>query len=240
MSLYFQCIVKGGPPEFAPEGKVLEILDQTTFRVKTRSINRLSKLVDYIKPLNKTIVHTDPLDEIVVTDQNIAEILPISLDQPIILQEEYDKFIQTLDPGHNRLYLKLPKISSYFRNLLKQIIEVIDLPYLDITLQLHDTRFCPGYIELDVPHIDYYRYTNITIPIYLNPNERINYHPNSSRDNIIHSTAYSIVHPSLVNVGLFHSVSLIPGMRRVLLQISYLHKFHEILNRNPSIFNLYT
>lgn len=240
MSVYFQCIVKGCPPSFAQHGKVLEILGDDYFRVKTRSIEKLRTVVDYIEPLNLKITHNDPLNDVIVTHQNLAEILPVTLDDHTILQREYDAYVKTLQVGCNRLYLKLPELSSYFRNLLKQIIELIDLPYLDITLQIHDKRIFPEHIHLDVPHIDFYRYTNITVPIYFNPNERINYHPNSNKEQILHSSAYSITHPSMVNVGLFHSVSLIPDMTRVLLQLSYLHKFDEIYNRNPSIFKVYT
>jgi len=240
MSLYFQCIVKGNPPEFAQEAKVLEILGDSYFRVKTRSIDKLSKIVDYIEPLNKTIVHKDPHSEVVSTNKNLAEILPIKLDDPTTIQAEYEKYIKTINIGYNRMYCNLDQLSSYFRNLLEEIIKVVDFPILDITWQIHDSRVLPGIIELDCVHTDYYRNTNITIPIYLDPDERINFHANPSKEDIMQSSTYSLENPSLVNVGSYHSVSLIPNTRRILLQLSYLASFNEIYNKNPSIFKIYT
>jgi hypothetical protein len=133
----------------------------------------------------------------------------------------------------------LSQFSEYFQKLLKQIIEIVDLPYLDITLQIHDKKHLPQIIPLDVVHIDFYRHTNITIPVYLDPTERMNWHSNSSPTNIIQSSTYSLQHPSLVNVGLFHSVSLVPDATRVLIQLSYLHKFDEIIKKNLNYFKIY-
>lgn len=240
MSIYFQCIVKGNPPHFAQYGKVLEILGDDYYRVKTRSVKELSNYVDFIEPLNKTIVHKNPFDQIKITTDNLAEILPVKLDEPTIIQAEYEDYIKTIKVDFNRLYPKIDKLSSYFRNVLQEIIDIIDLPYLDITWQIHDTKFKIEPIELDVVHIDFYRNTNITIPIYVNPDEQINFHENSAPKSKFQSSTYTVKHPTMVNVNLYHSVSLIPNMRRVLLQLSYLHTFEEIYHRNPSIFKLYT
>lgn len=240
MSLYVECIVKGCPPEFAQHGKVLEILGEGYFRVKTRSISQLSKVVDYIEPLNKTVVHKNPYSEVVFSNNNLAEIIPIQLDSPAIIQDEYEKYIKNMNIGHNRLYASLNSLSPYFENLLKKIIEVVDFPILDITWQIHDSRFLPEIIDLDCVHIDYYRLTNITVPIYLDINERVNFHYSSSKDAMIQSSTYSLKHPSMVNVGLYHNVSLIPDTRRVLLQLSYLASIDEIYKKNPSIFKFYS
>ena len=239
MSLYFECVVKGCPPHFAHNGQVLEILGNDYYRVKTRSIKDLSKYVDFIEPLNKTVVHKNPMEGIVITDKNLAEILPIQLDDPKVIQAEYENYIKTIKVDFNRLYPKLNELSSYFRSVITQITDVINLPYLDITWQIHDNRFNIEPIALDCVHIDYYRYTNITVPIYVNPNERVNFHKNAAPDSILQSSTYSLKHPTMVNVGMYHSVSLIPDTRRVLLQISYLHKFDEIYNKFPNIFNIY-
>lgn len=240
MSIYVQCIVKGCPPSFAQHGKVLEILGDDYYRVKTRSIKDLQKCVESLEPLNKTVVHKDPFQEVVVTEQNLAEILPVILDDQEIIQNEWENYIKWFQINHNRIYPKLSQFSEYFQNILKQIVEVIDLPYLDITLQIHDQKHLPQIIPLDVVHIDFYRHTNITIPVYLNPMERMNWHNNSSPNSLIQSSTYSLKHPSLVNVGLYHSVSLIPDTTRVLIQLSYLHTFDQIYNKNPNIFKVYT
>lgn len=240
MSLYFECIVKGCPPHFAQHAKVLEILGNDYYRVKTRSVKELTSYVDFIEPLNRTVVHKNPFDELKVTRDNLAEILPIKLDDPSVIQSEYESYIKTIKIDFNRLYPKLDKLNSYFKNLLKQIIDVIGLPYLDITWQIHDTRFNIQPIALDCVHIDFYRHTNITVPIYLDPTERINFHHNPASTGIIQSSTYSLKHPSMVNVNLYHSVSLIPNMRRVLLQLSYLHGFDEIYNKNPDNFKIYS
>jgi hypothetical protein len=240
MSIYVECIVKGSPPEFAGYGKVLEILGEGYYRVKTRSVKDLTKYVDSLESLNKTVHHKDPFSEVVVTNNNLAEILPVKLDDPSIIQSEWDQFSKYYEINHNRLYPKLTQLSGYFQNLLKEIIDVINFPYLDITLQIHDKKHLPKIIPLDVVHIDFYRHTNITIPIFLNPNERMNWHQNSSPDSIIQTSTYSLKHPSLVNVGLFHSVSLIPETTRVLVQLSYLHTIEQIYSKNPNIFNWYT
>ena len=239
MSIYVECIVKGCPPSFARYGKVLEILGDDYYRVKTRSIKDLQKWVNSVEPLNKTVVHKDPFQEIVVTNENLAEILPVKLDSPEIIQYEWESYTKCFTIGHNRIYPKLSQFSEYFQKLLKQIIEIVDLPYLDITLQIHDKKHLPQIIPLDVVHIDFYRHTNITIPVYLDPTERMNWHSNSSPTNIIQSSTYSLQHPSLVNVGLFHSVSLVPDATRVLIQLSYLHKFDEIIKKNLNYFKIY-
>lgn len=240
MSVYFQCIVKGCPPHFAQHAKVLEILGDDYYRVKTRSVKELRNYVDSLEQLNKTTVHKNPFDQIKITKNNLAEILPVKLDKPSIIQAEYEDYIKTIKVDFNRLYPKIDKLSSYFRNVLKEIIDVIDLPYLDITWQIHDTRFKIQPIALDVVHIDFYRHTNITIPIYANPDERINFHENSAPISKFQSSTYTVEHPSMVNVNLYHSVSLIPNEKRVLLQLSYLHDFHEIYNKNPDIFRIYS
>jgi len=240
MSIYVQCIVKGCPPSFAQHGKVLEILGNDYYRVKTRSIKNLEKCVESLEPLHKTIVHKDPFQEVVITEQNLAEILPVALDNQEIIQNEWEIFSKSFQINHNRIYPKLTQLSDYFQKILKQIIEVIDLPYLDITLQVHDKKHLPEIIPLDVVHIDFYRHTNITIPVYLDPLERMNWHSNSSPNSVMQSSTYSLKHPSLVNVGLYHSVSLIPNTTRVLIQLSYLQTFDEIYNKNPNIFKLYT
>ncbi len=240
MSIYLQYIVKGCPPQFAQHAKVLEILGDDYYRVKSRSVKELSKYVDFIEPLNKTIVHKDPYDQIKITTNNLAEILPVKLDKPSIIQAEYEDYIKTIKVDFNRLYPKIDTLSSYFKNILTQIVDLIDFPYLDITWQIHDTRFKIEPIELDCVHIDFYRNTNITVPIYVNPDECINFHKDSSPTQKIQSSIYSLEHPSMVNVNLYHSVSLIPNMRRVLLQLSYLHTFEEIYNKNPNIFKIYS
>ena len=240
MSIYVQCIVKGCPPSFAQHGKVLEILGDDYYRVKTRSIKDLQKCVESLEPLNKTVVHKDPFQEVVVTEQNLAEVLPVILDDQEIIQNEWENYIKWFQINHNRIYPKLSQFSEYFQKILKKIIEVIDLPYLDITLQIHDQKLLPQIIPLDVVHIDFYRHTNITIPVYLDPMERMNWHSNSSPSSLIQSSTYSLKHPSLVNVGLYHSVSLIPDTTRVLIQLSYLHTFDQIYNKNPNIFKVYT
>lgn len=240
MSLYRECIVKGCPPEFAQYAKVLEILGDNYFRVKTRSVSQLSEVVEYIESTNKIVVHKNPHEEIAVTDQNLAEILAVKLDPPEVIQHEYEKYIKNITIAHNRLYPSLNELSIYFKKLLKKIIDVVDFPILDITWQIHDSRFLPQIIELDCVHIDYYRLTNITVPIYLDSNERVNFHKNASSDSIIQSSTYSLEHPSMVNVGMYHSVSLIPNTRRVLLQLSYLAATDEIYNKNPSIFKFYS
>jgi len=240
MSVYFECLVKGFPPHFAQHGKILEILGDDYYRVKTRSVKELSNYVDSIEQLNKTLVHKSPFDQIIITKDNLAEILPIKLDDPSVIQAEYESYIKTIKVDFNRLYPKINELSSYFRNILNEIIDLIGFPYLDITWQIHDTRFNIQPIELDCVHIDFYRHTNITIPIYVNPDEQINFHENSSAESKFQSSIYSVKHPSMVNVNLYHSVSLIPNMRRVLLQLSYLHDFEEIYNKNPSIFKIYS
>lgn len=241
MSIYFQCIVKGCPPTFAQYGKVLEILGNDYFVVKTRSVEKLSTLVDEIQPLNKTLVHSNPHNQINLTTNNLAEVLPVKLDYYTTIQQEYEDYIKKykVKINHNRLYPKLNELSSYFRNLLKNIIDVLGFPYLDITFQVHDARYLKETIDLECVHIDFYRYTNVTIPIYLDSKEHINFHKNSSTQDIISSSSYSLYHPSMVNVGMYHSVSLKPNTTRVLLQLSYLHTFDEIYNKNPQIFNIY-
>jgi hypothetical protein len=171
----------------------------------------------------------------------LAELVSVKLDSPNIIQQEWEKFVFKMGDfnWHNRMYFTVNDFTDYFRNKLQEIIDVVQLPYLDITVQTHDTRLHNNPIPLNVTHIDGYRSTNITIPVYAEPEEKINWHGEPT-DIILQSSTYSTKHPSLVNVGEVHTVSLVPNARRILIQLSYRQTFTEMLELHSDNFKVYT
>jgi hypothetical protein len=232
--------IEGLPTIF--DGKhatITKILGNNLYYVATNHKNELSNYVKIIEYIGKCEV--DSYEPKYIKSENfLAELITVNLDDPDTIQKEWEMFVEYCgDKGwHNRLYVDIEYFTPYFKDLLNEIAHQINLPYLDITLQIHDNRLHNTPIELDVPHRDGYRRTNITVPVYLDDKEKVNWH-GTPQDIILQSSTYRLKHPSMVNVGDTHSVSLLPNTRRILIQFSYRESFDEIYKSNPDIFNLY-
>ena len=232
--------IKGFPAKFDGRyGVITKILGNNQYLVATRDVGKLNKLVEVIEYVGKCEIKNYE-HEYIKSELLLAELTTVTLDEPITLQSEWENFVSYYGKlnWHNRMYFTIDQFTPQFQKLLNQISNEIKLPYLDITLQIHDVRLYDIPIELNVPHRDGYRRTNITIPIYAEPEEKIKWHSIPS-DIILQSSTYSLKHPSMVNVGDTHSVSLVPGARRILIQLSYRETTDQIYNSNPNIFNIY-
>lgn len=172
-------------------------------------------------------------------NRNLAQLTTINLDSQEQLQQEFQIFADKLKfQWFNRHYLSMHNFTCYFSNLIDKILDEINLPYYDILLQLHHKDYYFEKEFLSTIHTDKYRNSCITIPIFFSIDEPVEFY----NDNFIkiQSSLYNTKNPSLVNTGQRHAIK-ISNMEnpRVLLQISYKHRFEDIIARNPSIWQVY-
>lgn len=170
---------------------------------------------------------------------NLAELLTVDLDSQEVLQDEFKIFAKKVNQNwFNRQYYYMHSFTEYFKNLLDKILDEINLPYYDILLQLHHSDYYFEKDHLTIIHTDQYRKSCITIPIYFNDTEPVQFYDLQS--NIIQTSIYTKKHPSLVNVSTRHSIKITDmNNPRILLQISYKQRFEDIVARNPSIWKIY-
>lgn len=172
-------------------------------------------------------------------NSNLAELLTVDLDSQESLQYEFKKFTEkTKLVWFNRHYLNMHNFTDYFRDLIDKILDEINLPYIDILLQLHHKDYYFEKEHLSVIHDDKYRNSCVTLPIFFSTDEPLQFYDENLKQ--VQSSIYSTKNPSLVNTSQRHSIK-ITNMEnpRVLLQISYKHSFEDIIARNPSIWKIY-
>lgn len=185
---------------------------------------------------------------------NLAELTSISLDTPEVLDQEFKKLCDS-QPNYNwhtRSYVYMHFFTDYWKDVVDKVLDEINLPYIDILFQTHHKELWDEKWYLTVTHTDVYRNSCITIPIYYDNMEPVNFYGPSENDKYpvtashnpnvpIQKSVYSRKHPSLVNVQTRHNVRILnDSSPRILLQISYKHRYEDIIERNPSIWKFYT
>lgn len=182
---------------------------------------------------------------------HLAELRTVDID-PVTLDIEFKNLLnhQPKFNWHQRSYVNMHFFTSYFKNLVDNILDAINLPYYDILFQTHHEGLYEEKEYLLVTHRDTYRNCCITIPIYVNDEETVNFygpietdiHPVTETTNLnkpIISSGYSKKHPSLVNTNIRHNVRILDNSPRILLQISYKQYFEDVICANPKIWHLY-
>lgn len=170
---------------------------------------------------------------------NLAQLLTINLDSQEQLQQEFILFANKLNlQWFNRHYLSMHNFTGYYKNIIDKILDEINLPYYDILLQLHHKDYYYEKNHLSTIHTDKYRNSCITIPIFFSIDEPVQFYDNNFVQ--IQSSLYNTKNPSLMNTGQNHAIKITNmDNPRILLQISYKHRFEDIIARNPSIWQLY-
>lgn len=181
---------------------------------------------------------------------NLAELTTINLDDPYMIKNQWDHLVSsTMHAWDSRNYVGLDFFNPYYKNLLSNIIHDVGIPHKNIVIQCHDKILKDGKRYLTTIHRDDARLTCITIPIVYNLLEPINFYddsiivPSRGKPNICKPTQtslYSHKNPTLVNVNNLHNVRIVEDdFPRILLQISYDHRFNDIINNNPNIWKIF-
>ena len=184
---------------------------------------------------------------------NIANLLPVVLDSPDVLQAQWEEQWQLLQDRKDlqaRNYTDISEFTDYFQQLFTNILTAINLPYQRFIVQHHDYQHNNNKMSyVSQMHFDTERKCCITIPIFsqepicfYNDVAAEDFNSNRTLGKYKKPTQvcrYSSKHPSLVNVQNVHNVFITDvELPRVLLQISYDFTFDEIVKGNPSIFKV--
>jgi hypothetical protein len=185
---------------------------------------------------------------------NIAELLPITIDNSL-LKSEYDSFIEgAKDISWDwRTYVYKEQLPKYFNQVTESIIELINVTPKNYLFQVYDPRVYKEKWYLNIVHKDDDRKTCITIPVSINDLEPVMFYRDIEnvdfKDYKKTNKAwpekpekickYSVQHPNLVNVSKLHNVRVLDMSNpRVLFQLSFDESFQDIIKRNPDIWKV--
>lgn len=173
---------------------------------------------------------------------NLAELVAYKLDDPNTIQNEWKNLINNKSnfKFDARSYVSLDFFTDYFQKIINDVTGLIG-QYKNIVIQCHDKLLHDEKWHLNVVHKDAERLSCVTIPISYNPAETVNFYnqnmldrgtsPNRKADQRL---AYSLAHPSLINVSNYHNVRVLDDTSpRILLQLSYDIDFNEFVSKNP-------
>jgi len=178
---------------------------------------------------------------------NLAELNTVKLDDRPTLQKFWDEQMSLLGNKSMewREYVGLEVFNDYYKSLLQNIINTIDLPYKNIVIQYYSNHSSEKW-KLNIAHKDADRLSCITIcisDIY----EPVCFYKDSDMPDIrgsqqiakpVQTSLYSKNHPMLINVNNVHRVRVVEDQSpRILLQVSYDQSFDEIVNKNREIWN---
>jgi hypothetical protein len=185
---------------------------------------------------------------------NVAELVHLPLDDEKVIHSEWQELLKQkadFNWGY-RNYQPISFFSDYFKNLIKNISDLVDLPYKNILIQVHDNQIHTEPMSpketLTTVHKDIARLCCITVPIFYSDLEPIYFYdddaapkyrgqPPIKKPN--QSYRYSKKYPTLVNVNNLHNVRVVKtDMPRILLQISYDVKFQSIVGHKPDIWTI--
>jgi hypothetical protein len=183
---------------------------------------------------------------------NLAMLIPVDIDLSILKNEWIYQYqlIKDTKIKPNNVYKTLDIFTGFFKNLLEEIIEVVDLPPQDYMIQYHDINHNSKRNYLTGIHRDTYRKTCITLPIEVNEDEPICFYDEvpltqdrrldqHTKPNL--ESSYSKQHPTLVNVSNLHNIRIINDMLpRILLQINYNYDFIDIIKHKKDIWEIIT
>ena len=177
---------------------------------------------------------------------NIAELKDVSIDLDV-LRAEWAKQV-TFVSGHkweSRNYVDLNFFTAYYQQLLLHISDVIGEEPKNYVIQVADSQLYNEKWYLNTTHKDEDRKTCITLPVYYNRMEPINFYddvdnipirgiPIQSKPNQI--AQYSEEHPTLINVNNYHNVRVIDELQpRIFIQMSYDIHFNEFFQKDINI-----
>ena len=145
----------------------------------------------------------------------------------------------------SRNYVDLNFFTVYYQQLLLHISDVIEEEPKNYVIQVADSQLYNEKWYLNTTHKDEDRKTCITLPVYYNRMEPINFYDNvdnipnrgipiQSKPNQV--AQYSEEHPTLINVNNYHNVRVIDEMQpRIFIQMSYDKHFNEFLHKDINI-----
>jgi hypothetical protein len=179
---------------------------------------------------------------------NIAEIKDVSINIEELRTAWSEQLIFTGNYSWEpRNYVDLEFFTSYFQQLLSHIADLIDEKPKDYIIQIHDPNLVTNKWYLTDTHRDADRNTCITLPVYYNRMEPINFYndvnevPGFRKDKSIKANPnqiaqYSEMHPTLVNVNNYHNVRVLDVSEpRIFIQMSYDLTFDDFISKNINI-----
>ena len=173
---------------------------------------------------------------------NLAELLDITIDNRVLQTEWYKQV--SYSQGYKweaRNYVEFDFFTPYYQILLQSITDVIQEKPKDYLIQSHDTNLINDKWYLNIAHKDADRLTCITLPVFYNKMEPVNFYaddieiPERGKPITAKPTQvgfYSENHPTIVNVNNFHNVRVLDiSEPRILIQISYDISFDELVSK---------
>ena len=191
---------------------------------------------------------------------NLAELTDIDIDVNV-LRAEWSKQV-VYQSGYNwqaRNYVSFLFFTVYYQQLLLSIEDIIGEKPKNYIIQMHDpTLQCGVTISgsaqpaprnnkwyLNIAHKDVDRLTCITLPVYYNRMEPVNFYDDLAdipvRGQPITATPnqigqYSDHHPTLMNVDNYHNVRVLDVSEpRIFIQMSYDLTFDELLSKDINL-----
>lgn len=185
---------------------------------------------------------------------NVAELIQLTLDDEAVIHNEWKTLVahkSDFQWGY-RNYQPASFFSEYFLKLIKNISDLVEIPYKNLLIQVHDdtvhTEPMSPKETLTTVHKDIARLCCITVPIFYSDLEPIYFYtddaapkhrgqPPLKKPN--QTYRYSKKHPTLVNVNNLHNVRVVKtDMPRILLQLSYDANFQSIVGHKPHIWQV--
>ena len=146
----------------------------------------------------------------------------------------------------SRNYVDLNFFTAYYQQLLLHITDLVGVEPKNYLIQVFDPELCNDKWYLNRMHKDIDRKTCITLPIYYNRMEPINfydtvYYGEDQYAEIVpgklNQTAhYSEYYPTIINVNNYHNVRVIDELQpRIFIQMSYDIHFDEFFQKDINI-----
>jgi hypothetical protein len=178
---------------------------------------------------------------------NIAELTDIDIDLNV-LRAEWSKQV-VYQSGYNwqsRNYVSFLFFTVYYQQLLLSIEDIIGEKPKNYIIQMHDPTLLSDKWYLNIAHKDVDRLTCITLPVYYNRMEPVNFYDNIEEDmpdkgdpikvKPVQVGQYSEDHPTLVNVNNYHNVRVLDMSEpRIFIQMSYDITFNELLSKDINL-----
>ena len=178
---------------------------------------------------------------------NIAEIKDVSINIEELRTAWSEQLIFTGNYSWKpRNYVDLEFFTLYFQQLLSHIADLIDEKPKNYIIQMHDPTLLNDKWYLNIAHKDADRLTCITLPVYYNRMEPVNFYDNIEEDipdrgdpikvKPVQVGQYSEDHPTLVNVNNYHNVRVLDVSEpRIFIQMSYDLTFDDFISKNINI-----
>jgi len=181
---------------------------------------------------------------------NLAELRSVDIDIGVLRTEWEAQVVYQFDHAWEaRNYVSFEFFTAYYKQLLLDIENKIGETPLNYIIQMHDPKLITDKWYLNIAHKDADRLACITIPVYYNRMEPINFYddvfekmpehgkPITTRPNQVGQ--YSECHPTLVNVNNYHNVRILDEVEpRIFIQMSYNIHFDDLIEKNKNMYVL--